>query len=421
MLAKRRASSWRNRGILRVSRGADSIRPARHRGRTMRLLHTADWHLGRAFHGDDLSSAQAAFVDFVVDAARGTAVDGVLIAGDLYDRALPPVDAVRLASEALARLADVAPVVVISGNHDSAARLGFGAELLARAGVHVRTDPLAADVPIPLGDGCVYAIPYLEPDLVREAMGIEERSHAAAMNAAMDRVRATVAARGSGPTRAAGPTRPPVVVMAHAFVAGGAASESERDLAVGGAANVPACAFDGADYVALGHLHGPQVVAGGGGRYAGSPLAFSFSEAGQAKSVAVVEVTAGALPLVELLPTPVPRPLANLRGTLDELLADPRLADAEAAWVQATLTDPVRPADAMERLRRRFPHAVALAFDPQGAGARPEDSYQRLRGLDDDELVQRFVADTRGREADDDELALLRDALTARRVAEALA
>jgi exonuclease SbcD len=374
----------------------------------MRLLHTADWHLGRAFHGEDLLGAQAAFVDFVVDAARAAAVDGVLIAGDLYDRALPPVDAVRLASEALARLADVAPVVVISGNHDSAARLGFGAELLARANVHVRTDPLAADAPIALGDGCVYAVPYLEPDLVREAMRIEERSHAAAMGAAMDRVRATVAARGSGP----------VVVMAHAFVAGGMPSESERDLAVGGAANVPAFAFDGADYVALGHLHGPQVVAGGLGRYSGSPLAFSFSEAGQAKSVAVVEVVAGALPLVDLLPTPVPRALAALHGTLDELLADPRLAEHEGTWVQATLTDPVRPADAMERLRRRFPHAVALAFDPQGAGARPQDSYQRLRGLDDDELVQRFVADTRGRAADDDELALLRDALTARRVAE---
>ena len=374
----------------------------------MRLLHTADWHLGRAFHGEDLLGAQATFVDFLVESARSAAVDGVLIAGDLYDRALPPVDAVRLASEALARLAEVAPVVVISGNHDSAGRLGFGAELLARAGVHVRTDPLSVGAPVALGDGYVYAVPYLEPDLVREPLGIEERSHAAAMAAAMARVRDDAAAHDGAP----------IVVTAHAFVAGGMPSESERDLAVGGAANVPAFAFEGADYVALGHLHGPQVVGGGLGRYAGSPLAFSFSEAGQAKSVAVVDVTAGALPLVELLPTPVPRPLANLRGTLDELLADPRLAEREAAWVQATLTDPARPADAMERLRKRFPHAVALAFDPQGAGARPEDSYQRLRGLDDDELVQRFVSDTRGRAADDDELALLRDALTARRVAE---
>lgn len=374
----------------------------------MRLLHTADWHLGRAFHGEELLGAQAAFADFVVEAARASAVDGILIAGDLYDRALPPVDAVRLAGETLARLAEVAPVVAISGNHDSAARLGFGARVLARGGVHLRTDPLAVGDPVALGDGFVYAIPYLEPDLVREALGVEERSHAAAMAAAMARVREDAAARGGAP----------VVAMAHAFVAGGAPSESERDLAVGGASHVPASAFDGADYVALGHLHGPQVVGGGAGRYAGSPLAFSFSEAGQAKSVAVVEVTAGALPLVELLPCPVPRTLTTLRGTLEELLADPQLAGAEDAWVQATLTDPVRPADAMERLRRRFPHAVVLAFDPQGAGAAPEDSYQRLRGLDDDELVQRFVADTRGRAADDEELALLRDALTARRVAE---
>jgi len=373
----------------------------------MRLLHTADWHLGRAFHGEDLLGAQAAFVDFLVDVAREQRVDGILIAGDLYDRALPPVDAVRLASEALARLAEHAPVVAISGNHDSAARLGFGAELLARADVHVRTDPLAVADPIPLGDGCVYAVPYLEPDLARGALGIEERSHAAAVSAAMAQIRADAGAR-SGP----------VAVMAHAFVAGGAPSESERDLAVGGAASVPPSAFDGADYVALGHLHGPQVVGGGAGRYAGSPLAFSFSEAGQAKSVALAEAAAGALPLVELAACPVPRMLATLRGTLDELLADPRLAAAEDAWVQATLTDPARPADAMERLRRRFPHAVALAFDPQGARDLPGESYQRLRGLDDDELVQRFVADTRGRAADDDELALLRDALTARRVAE---
>lgn len=380
----------------------------------MRLLHTADWHLGRAFHGEDLLSAQAAFVDFVVEAARSQDVDGVLIAGDLYDRALPPVEAVRLASEALARLSEVAPVLAISGNHDSTARLGFGAEVFARAGVHVVTDPAAVGRAVALGDGLVYPIPYLEPDLVRDPLGAEERTHAATMRAALARVQSDLAAR-----RLAGSDPGPVVVMAHAFVAGGMPSESERDLAVGGAATVPAAAFEGADYLALGHLHGPQVVGGGLGRYAGSPLAFSFGEAGQAKSIAVVELTApGALPLVELLPCPVPRPLATLRGTLDELLADPRLAEHEDAWVQATLTDPVRPADAMERLRRRFPHAVALAFDPQGAGPVPGDSYQRLRGLEDDELVQRFVADTRGRAADEDELALLRDALTARRVAE---
>jgi exonuclease SbcD len=374
----------------------------------MRLLHTADWHLGRTFHGEDLLGAQAAFVDFLVDVARERAVDAILVAGDLYDRALPPVDAVRLADEALTRLSGIAPTIAISGNHDSAARLGFGAGLLARGGLHVRTDPARIGEPIAIRDGLVYAIPYLEPDLVRASLGVEERSHAAALGAAMARVRADLAARPAGR---------PVVVMAHAFVAGAAPSESERDLAVGGAASVPPSVFADAGYVALGHLHGPQRV-GANGRYAGSPVAFSFSEATQRKSVAVVEVGGSD---AELIPCPVPRPLATVRTTLDELLADPRLAEHEDAWVQATITDPVRPADAMERLRRRFPHAVALAFDPQGALDLPGDSYRRLRGLDDEELVERFVADTRGREADDDELGLLRDALTARRVAEAVA
>jgi exonuclease SbcD len=382
----------------------------------MRLLHTADWHLGRAFHGEDLLRPQAAFVDWVVGVARASAVDAVIVAGDLYDRALPPVDAVRLADEALSRLAEVAPVVVISGNHDSAARLGFGAELFAHAQVHVRTDPLASGRPVELASGLVYGIPYLEPDLVRAPLGAAERGHGPVMEAAMGLVRANVRARRGGSVKKVAGALP-VVVVAHAFVAGAAPTDSERDLAVGGAAHVPPFAFAGADYVALGHIHAPQAV-GGVGRYAGSPLPFSFSEAGHRKSVALVEVAAGARPSVELIEAPVDRPLATLRGTLDELLADPALRAHEDAWVQATLTDPVRPADAMERLRRRFPHAVVLQFDPQGDRAVVGESYQRLRGLGDEELVRRFVSDVRGREADDEELALLQDALTARRVAQ---
>src|ERR1700709_2517631 len=114
----------------------------------MRVLHTADWHLGRSFHGAGLLDAQAATIDHVVDVAREAAVDAVIIAGDLYDRALPPVDAVRLADDALRRLSELCPVVVISGNHDSAARLGFGATLLDRAGLHVRTAVAGVGTPI---------------------------------------------------------------------------------------------------------------------------------------------------------------------------------------------------------------------------------------------------------------------------------
>jgi exonuclease SbcD len=374
----------------------------------MRFLHTADWHLGRSFHGESLLDAQAASVDFIVAAARDSAVDAVLVSGDLYDRALPPVDAVRLAGEALTRLSEVCPVVVISGNHDSAARLGFGSALLDRSGLHLRTEPRACGQPLVIGGTCVYGIPYLEPDVVRGELECEERGHAAVIAAAMARVRADLGSRPAG-TRS--------VVLAHAFVAGADGCDSERDLAVGGAASVPAGAFAGADYVALGHLHGAQRV-GENGRYAGSPLAFSFSEARHAKSVAVVDLS-GLFPQLDLLRCPVPRPLAALRGTLDELLADPAHTRHEAAWVQATVTDPVRPEDAMERVRRRFPHAVVLAFDPQGSGTPAGASYaDRLRGLDDAELLSRFVEDVRGAAADDDERAVLQDALTARRVSE---
>jgi exonuclease SbcD len=370
----------------------------------MRLLHTADWHLGRSFHGVSLLDAQAVYVDWLVEVARDAQVDAILVSGDVYDRALPPVDAVRLADDALARLVELAPVVVISGNHDSAARLAFGSGLFERAGLHLRTDVARVGEPVVVGDTAIYPIPYLEPDVARRELEVEERGHGPVLAAAMACVRDDIALRPGLRT----------VVMAHAFVAGAHASQSERDLSVGGAHSVPPSTFAGVDYVALGHIHQPQ-SAGPNARYAGSPLAFSFSEAGHVKSVAVVEVGGEA----ELLPCPVPRALAVLRGSLDELLADARHAGAEEAWVQVTLTDAVRPADAMDRLRARFPHTVALSFEPEGGLAAAEGTYaQRLKGLDDRALTAAFVEDVRGDGPDAAEQELLEAALGAARLAD---
>ena len=377
----------------------------------MRVLHTADWHLGRSFHGEGLLAAQAAWVEWLVDLAASSAVDAILVAGDLYDRALPPVDAVTLADEALERLAAIAPVVAVSGNHDSATRLGFGARLLARSGLHLRTDPARSGEPVVVGGLAVYPIPYLEPDAVRGVLEVEERGHGVVLTAAMELVRVDLARRPAG-TRA--------VVVAHAFVAGAVASESERDLAIGGAASVPPSTFAGADYLALGHLHGPQAV-GSSGRYAGSPLPFSFSEATHRKSVALVDL-ADAAPAVELVACPVPRPLARVRGPLEELLASRAYESAEEAWVEVTLTDAVRPADAMDRLRARFPGAVALHFAPEGVRGGAAGSYaSRLQGLSDLELAGSFVEDVRGTPADPDEEALLAEVLGDPRVTERVA
>ena len=382
----------------------------------MRILHTSDWHLGRSFHRVGLLEHQARVLDDLVAVVRAESVDAVVVAGDVYDRALPAVDAVTVLDDALARLLDAGTQVLLtSGNHDSAHRLGFGARATARAGLHLRTrvGDLATPVVLPdaHGDVALYGLPYLEPALAAEPLGAA-RSHAGVLGAAMGRVRADLATRAPG-TRA--------VVAAHAFVTGAQASESERDISVGGVEQVPVSTFDGAHYVALGHLHGRQRLAEHV-RYSGSPLAYSFSEAQHVKGHWLVELGAGGVERVDAVPAPVPRPLARLRGSLEQLLAEPSHAGAEAAWCQVVLTDAVRPREPMEALRRRFPHVLSLGFEPEGADGRVAQGYaERVRGLDDLELCCSFVDHVRGAAPTAAERELLRAGLEAGRTHEALA
>jgi exonuclease SbcD len=366
----------------------------------VRILHTSDWHLGRSFHGEGMLDHQAAFVDHLLEVVESEQVDLVVVAGDVYDRALPHVDAVRLADETFARLAaSRAHVVISSGNHDSAQRLGFGSRLMDAAGVFVRTDPAGVGAPVLLADAhgpvAVHALPYLDPVALHESWQLSARSHEAMLRAAMERVHADLA------------TRPGVrsVVLSHAFVAGAQPSDSERDISVGGISIVPTSTFTGIDYVALGHLHGRQVL-GPHVRYSGSPLAYSFSESGHTKGCWLVDLGAEGLPAAEFVDAPVPRPLARLSGTLQALLSDPAHARAETAWVQATITDAQRPVQAMERLRVRFPHALELAFTPAGARA---ERRRRATGPNrpGHEVAADFVREMRGAPATAAERSLL--------------
>lgn len=372
----------------------------------MRILHTSDWHLGRSFHREGMLGHQAAWVDHLLEVVASERVDLVVVAGDVYDRALPPVDAVRLADETLVRLArSRASVVLTSGNHDSAQRLGFSSRLIDAAGVHLRTDLSEVGTPVLLADEhgpvAVHGIPYLDPHAVADPWSLAQRSHEAALSEAMTRVRRDLAAR-SG-TRS--------VVLAHAFVAGAQPSDSERDITVGGVARVPTSVFDGADYVALGHLHGPHVLSDRV-RYSGSPLAYSFSEAAQRKGSWLVDLDAAGGVHASWIDAPVPRPLARLRGTVDELLADPAHAWAEGAWVEATLTDPGRPLQAMERLRRRFPHTLVLSFAGvrPALGAPPASATHARR---DHDVAREFLVELRGTEPEPAEVDLLYRAVDA--------
>jgi exonuclease SbcD len=454
----------------------------------MLILHTSDWHLGRGLHGFDLAAAQAAFVDHLVEVARTERVDLVVVAGDVHDRAIPPVSALRLFDEALSRLRDTgAHVVVISGNHDAPARLGDKSGLLDPR-VTIRTDPARLADPVVVEDRFgpvrVYPVPYLEPAAVADVLPkLDEDAPAPGDDGTIDDA-ADLPAVPPSPSTVEGADDPPFpgmvslfeeaelapslvpatprppaffggrrtgrrtaplshaatlrralaavrtdlaahdarsVVIAHAWVTGAAASDSERDISVGGVANVPAALFDGITYTALGHLHRPQGVPDRPGlRYSGSPLAYSFAEAAEPKSSLLVELGPAGLARVEAVPTPVFRRLTTLRGRLHDLLTRLEYGEHADDLVAVVLTDAERPVDAMAALRARFPRTLVLRHEPPRASAAGTRTFtERTRGRDDLDVASDFVEFARGTAATEGERELLAEALTAGRLAEA--
>jgi exonuclease SbcD len=387
----------------------------------MRFLHTSDWHLGRTLHGVDLLDAQRDVLDqicrLVAQPPDGVPIGAVLIAGDVYDRAVPPVEAVALFASTLAELIKHTTVIVTAGNHDSAIRLGFGAELFTER-LRLRTDLASVGRPVLLEDGAgpvaVYPLPYLDPDAARVALAPGdqplERSHQAVMAAAMERVRADLASRPPG-TRS--------VVVAHAFVVGGSPSESERSIVVGGVDSVAASTFDGVDYVALGHLHGAQQPRGSADvvlRYSGSPLRYSFSEQAHTKSVSLVDLSPGVPARVTAAPLRQPRAMAELTGTLTELLADDRHVED---WVRLIVTDRSRPDQLFERVKSHYPHVLQVLHQP--AGARPAGARMPMTTLAPSprQLGADFIEHVTGLAAVEVELDLFEQAYQAASLAEA--
>lgn len=331
----------------------------------MRILHTSDWHLGRTLHGVNLHEYQREFHEFLLHTVAEQKVDAVVIAGDVFDRSVAPVEAVKLLDSTLVRLAEHTTVILTPGNHDSAVRLGFGSGLM-RPGIHVLASTEGIEHPVSVtdehGEVLFFGLPFLDPDVARYELagtGSEPlaRSHEAVMQVAMDRVRSKIETYDGARS----------VVLAHTFLNGGVGSDSERDLTVGGVECVPGSVFAGVDYVALGHLHGCQNMSGlvEGERptawYSGSPLAFSFSEARQKKSVLLVDMGADGSTDVTPIPTPVPRRLVHVRGSLKDVLA---AADEHGDdWVHITVQEESRPAYLHEVLHARYPHMLVTEFE----------------------------------------------------------
>ncbi len=347
----------------------------------MLILHTSDWHLGRKLHGADLSEASALWCRHVINLVRERSIAAVLISGDVYDRGVPPTESVELFDATLRELSELTTVILTSGNHDSAHRLGFGAGLM-RDNIHIRTDSRDSGTPVEVRgqDGevgaLVYPIPYLDPDVERRrlaGMSVNDdenhddsphylaRSHEAVLGAALDLVADDIAKGAHAGKQVAR------ICMAHAFITGGQPSASERDLHVGGVDSAPSGLFrlgaSGDDpgplsYVALGHLHSPQRVGQKCDppmRYAGSPMAFSFSES-RAKSSVLVEIEGGGV-TTSLIEAPVWRPICTIEGTLEEILSDVHIPDREK-FARIIATDQARPEELTSKVRRVFPFAL---------------------------------------------------------------
>lgn len=389
----------------------------------MRLLHTSDWHLGRQFHGASLLQEQAAALDRIVALAAEAEVDAVLIAGDLYDRAIPPAEAVQLFNDTLARLSRAgAAVVAIAGNHDSHVRVSIYDPLLSAFGVTIRGDVRRAAEPVlvtPRRGGApvaIYPLPYLEPSVdgpllaalseAGEAADSAPRlSHQEVTRRALERIRQD---RANRPEQRS-------VLVAHTFVAGGETSESERELTVGNVDRVSVDTFAGFDYVALGHLHGSQQLDGPRVAYSGTPLPYSFSEQHQTKSVRIIELDAGGTAAVEIVPLGVGRPLRTLEGPIEALCSDPRHDDARHAWVRVILTDDDLPLQAMARLRQRFPHVAELRHRPaERLRASADQRQQQVRQAGSPlDLALAFFSDQQGKPTEAAEAELLRRAIEA--------
>ena len=398
----------------------------------MRILHTADWHLGRLFYNEHLTTDQAHILDHqFFPLLKEEQIDLVVLSGDVFDRSVPPIEAIELWDSVLHRLAfsENIPMVAISGNHDSGPRLAMGHSAWETHGIHLLGHAHQGINPIPFQDAYgqldVWALPYGEVRDMQSALnrqgvvnsdnssykGNDEISVVGTAECALgvdtNKYNWTIADAyehwSSYAIRHSLGHRS--LCLAHAFVAGGAESESERPLLVGGSGQVPTTVFKDFTYTALGHLHRPQRIGVDHIRYSGSLLTYSFDEVGYSKSFTIVDIDGKGSTTISEIPIVGRRQFVSLTGYFDDLLADESLHTRHHNdYVEVRLLDTAPVVDGMRRLRKVFPYCMRLELVGRMEVVQDITGAKRFKELNERDLFAQFAKEARNEELSQEEL-----------------
>lgn len=321
----------------------------------MKFLHTSDWHLGRQFHNVSLLEDQRYVLKQLIDYLKNNAVDAVIVAGDVYDRSVPPTVAIELLDEVVSSICTDLniPMIMIPGNHDGAKRLGFAAKQMKGAGLHIISDFEQMMTPVVLksdqaGDVAFYGMPYNDPEQVRHYYRNSVTTHDEAHQFLCECIKAQR------------DTSHRHVLISHCFVDGAMGSDSERPLSIGGSDRVNHEHFADFDYVALGHLHQPQKKGEEHIRYSGSLMKYSFSEQHQKKGMTLVELNDAGFVAAKHIPLSAPHDMRIIEGELDQLLEQGKTDPSAHDYLLVRLHDKHAILDPMEKLRKVYPNVLHL-------------------------------------------------------------
>ncbi|EKO3498474.1 exonuclease SbcCD subunit D [Vibrio fluvialis] len=339
----------------------------------MKFLHTSDWHLGRQFHNVSLLEDQRYVLKQLIDYLKNNAVDAVIVAGDVYDRSVPPTVAIELLDEVVSSICTDLniPMIMIPGNHDGARRLGFAAKQMKGAGLHIISDFEQMMTPVVLkselaGDVAFYGMPYNDPEQVRHHYRNSVTTHDEAHQFLCECIKAQR------------DTSQRHVLISHCFVDGAMESDSERPLSIGGSDRVNHEHFADFDYVALGHLHQPQKKGEEHIRYSGSLMKYSFSEQHQKKGMTLVELNDAGFVAAKHIPLSAPHDMRIIEGELDQLLEQGKTDPSAHDYLLVRLHDKHAILDPMEKLRKVYPNVLHLEKPGMLIGVDQEMGRARL-------------------------------------------